>query len=48
MGEVNDVEQAKNQGQSKTQHRIEGAVDQSKQELAEQRLRRYSDQCKHQ
>ncbi len=40
MGEVDDVEQAEDDGQSQAQHGIEGAVDQAQQQLAEKGLRR--------
>ena len=39
MREVDDVEQAEDDGQAEAQQRVERAVDQPEQELAEQRLR---------
>ena len=45
--EVDDVHQAKDDGEAERQQRIERAVDQAQQQLAEQRLRRYADQLEH-
>ena len=39
VGEIDDVEHAEDDGKPQTQQRVERAVDQAEQELAEQRLR---------
>ena len=47
MREVDDVEKPENDREAEAQHRIEGAVDQPDQELAEKRLRGDAEQFKH-
>ena len=45
--EVDDVHQAKDDGEPQRQQRIERAVDETQQQLAKQRLRRHADQLEH-
>jgi hypothetical protein len=47
MGEVDDAQEAEDDGEPEAQHGVEGAVDQPQHELAEQRLHRHAEQCRH-
>src|SRR5262245_21499723 len=47
VGEVDDVEHAENDGEPQTEQRIEGAVDEADQQLAEQSLRADAEQFEH-
>src|SRR6185437_1102800 len=47
MGEVDDVEKPEDDRQAEAQHGVERAVDEPEQKLAEQRLRRNSEQLEH-
>ena len=47
VGEIDDVQQAENQGQPQTQYGVERTVDQTQQKLAEKRLGGDADQFKH-
>ena len=47
VGEIDDVEHAENDGEPETQERVERAVDQAEQKLAEQRLRRDAEDFEH-
>jgi hypothetical protein len=45
--EINDVEHAENDGEPQTQQRVERAVDQTDQQLTEQRSRGYAKDLEH-
>ena len=47
MGEVDDVEHAEDDGKAEAQQRVERAVDQADQQLAEQRRRRNAEDLGH-
>ena len=47
VGEVDDIEHAENDGEPQTEQRVERAVDESDQQLAEQRLRADAEQFEH-
>ena len=47
VGEIDDVEHAENDGKAEAQQRVERAVDQTDQQLAEQRLRRNAENLEH-
>jgi hypothetical protein len=47
VGEIDDVEQAEDDGEAKAQDGIERAVDQAEQQLAEERLWRDSEKLEH-
>ena len=47
VGEIDDVEHAENDGEPEAQQRVERAVDQAEQQLAEQRLRRNAENFEH-
>jgi hypothetical protein len=45
VGEVDDVEEPEDHGQSQAQHRVERAVDEPDEELAEESLGRDTEDC---
>jgi hypothetical protein len=45
--EIDDVEEAEDHREAEREHRVERAVDEADQELAEQRLRRHAEDLSH-